>query len=390
MSAARTRSSLPGSDGDEDARDAAGQAGEPLHVGERGDGERAVDARCRSGCGRASRRRGRGARRAGASRASRTGRAARRAARRAAWAAAAPAASRGPKRPPKPLTSGPPTSEIAPVTPTRSTFVCPRGPAMPTRCSSTGAASAHAVAPRSRVASAPGRSRASRARRPASVNWPVMPCTSCSTEPLMLEFATWTANSSATPAAIPARREQLLQRLRPQPPPVEEDDRRRASWRVRGDRPRLDAPRRTWSVSLPSRSTKRAVGEVERGRVVRGEQHADALAVADLGRAAPSTARPLSLSRLPVGSSASSSFGSFASARAIATRWRSPADSFAGWRARLRAEPDARRATAAHARRASRRAVPRAEQLHAPRCRSPRRRGSGGRTGRRSRARCSR
>ena len=43
-----------------------------------------------------------------------------------------------------------------------------------------------------------------------------------------------------------------------------------------------------------------------------------------------STILPDAVSRFPVGSSASSSFGSFASARAIATRCRSPTDSFFG------------------------------------------------------------
>jgi hypothetical protein len=41
-------------------------------------------------------------------------------------------------------------------------------------------------------------------------------------------------------------------------------------------------------------------------------------------------------SRLPVGSSASTQAGRVTSARAIATRWRSPPDSCAGWCARAR------------------------------------------------------
>ena len=53
-----------------------------------------------------------------------------------------------------------------------------------------------------------------------------------------------------------------------------------------------------------------------------------------------STWRPEAVSRLPVGSSASSSFGSSTVARASATRWRSPPESWSGrcWRARLEAD----------------------------------------------------
>ena len=57
-------------------------------------------------------------------------------------------------------------------------------------------------------------------------------------------------------------------------------------------------------------------------------------------RNSSSTSRPPSLSRAPVGSSASSSVGSLASARAMARRWRWPPDSTAGIGVGLVADPE--------------------------------------------------
>ena len=64
------------------------------------------------------------------------------------------------------------------------------------------------------------------------------------------------------------------------------------------------------------------------------------------------------LSRLPVGSSASTIAGLPTSARAIATRWRSPPDSWVGRAAAAVAEPDLSEAPRAHARAVRRCATP--------------------------------
>ena len=67
---------------------------------------------------------------------------------------------------------------------------------------------------------------------------------------------------------------------------------------------------------------------------------------------------PVALSRLPVGSSASTIAGSPASARAIATRWRSPPDSCVGRDLSLCPSPTRRSAQAARSRRSPRAAPP--------------------------------
>ena len=105
----------------------------------------------------------------------------------------------------------------------------------------------------------------------------------------------------------------------------------------------------------------------------------------ELAAAGPSRRRPEAESRLPVGSSASSSAGSPTTARAIATRCFSPPDSSCGrWSSRWPGRPGPAPRSARRRRSAQRHARRRAARR--PRCPAPARRPPGGTAGTRTRS----
>ena len=152
--------------------------------------------------------------------------------------------------------------------------------------------------------------------------------------------------------------------------------------------PRRAAAVRTTSLRGRSACRRAAAARGRRSRAPAGRASRAGRRARGCGRSrtsSESTVRPFSLSRLPVGSSASSRRGSVGSARATATRWRSPVDSFDAVTRCLRPIPT-RSSHGCALRCASRRAEPRPSSLTVALSSAPLRR-SGGRTGRRTRRR---
>ena len=168
----------------------------------------------------------------------------------------------------------------------------------------------------------------------------------------MLPLATSVANTSATAISHADAGEQLLGGMHAQPVAVEVEQGVGAHQRTRPLRvreriaaahsPASGSPRGTAQlaagtvtggslvVELAVAQRAAAVGDRRGVRVVRDEQHAGAAARGRLDCSSPTISRLRAVSRFPVGSSARISRGSPASARAIATRWRSPPESSRG------------------------------------------------------------